>query len=57
MSAELVRRLLHQMDYSLQAPSKTKEGESHPDRDGQFRHINATAEKFGRGRQPVIPNR
>lgn len=54
VSPELVRRLLHQMGYSLQAPSKTKEGDSHPDRDGQFRHINATAEKFQRGRQPVI---
>ena len=35
-SAELVRRLLHQMGYSLQAPAKQNEGTSHPDRDGQF---------------------
>jgi hypothetical protein len=54
VSAELVRRLLHQMGYSLQAPSKTKEGDSHPDRDRQFQHINATAEKFQKSRQPVI---
>jgi len=54
ISAELVRRLLAQMGYSLQAPSKTKEGASHPDRDGQFRHINETAESFGDGGEPVI---
>jgi hypothetical protein len=29
-SAELVRRLLHQMGYSLQAPSKVKEGALRP---------------------------
>ena len=53
-SAELVRRLLHQMGYSLQAPSKQNEGTSHPDRDGQFRHINdvATA-RIGAG-EPVV---
>ena len=39
-SAELVRRLLHQMGYSLQAPAKQNEGTSHPDRDGQFGYIN-----------------
>jgi transposase len=39
-SAELVRRLLHQMGYSLQAPAKQNEGTAHPDRDGQFRYIN-----------------
>lgn len=54
VSAELVRRLLHQMGYSLQAPCKTKEGASHPDRDGQFRHINATAIEFQEHEQPVI---
>ena len=36
VSAELVRRLSHQLGYSLQAPAKQNEGESHPDRDGQF---------------------
>jgi transposase len=53
-SAELVRRLLHDMGYSLQAPAKQNEGSSHPDRDGQFRHINAlAAERLGAG-EPVI---
>ncbi len=30
VSAELVRRLLHQMGYSLQAPAKQNEGAAHP---------------------------
>ena len=54
VSAELVRRLLHQMGYSLQAPSKQVEGSSHPDRDGQFRHINdLVAQRLGAG-EPVV---
>jgi Rhodopirellula transposase DDE domain len=54
VSAELVRRLLHQMGYSLQAPAKQKEGTAHPDRDGQFRYLNKLAKRFVRDRQPVI---
>jgi len=54
VSAELVRRLLRQMGYSLQAPSKQIEGASHPDRDGQFRSINAIAERQLRAGEPVI---
>jgi transposase len=53
-SAELVRRLLHQMGYSLQAPAKQNEGTSHPDRDSQFGYINklvAARLKLG---EPVI---
>lgn len=54
VSAELVRRLLHQMGYSLQAPSKQVEGSAHPDRDGQFRHINdLVAQRLGAG-EPVV---
>ena len=33
-SAELVRRLLHQMGYSFQTPAKQNEGTAHSDRDG-----------------------
>ena len=54
VSAELVRRLLHQMGYSLQAPSKQKEGTQHPDRDAQFTYLNDTASAFARKGQPVI---
>jgi transposase len=54
VSAELVRRLLHQMGYSLQAPAKQNEGTSHPDRDGQFRYLNElAAERLAAG-EPVI---
>lgn len=53
-SAELVRRLLHEMGYSLQAPAKQNEGAAHPDRDSQFRYINdQVAERLAAG-EPVI---
>ena len=54
VSAELVRRLLHQLGYSLQAPSKQKEGTAHPDRDAQFTYLNDTAVAFTKAGQPVI---
>lgn len=41
VSHRLVADLLHKLDYSLQGNRKTKEGDSHPDRDAQFEHINA----------------
>jgi len=37
----LIRQLLYTLGYSLQANRKTKEGTRHPDRDTQFRYINA----------------
>ena len=48
VSAELVRRLLHQMGYSLQAPAKQNEGAAHPDRDGQFRYLNGSSPSVSR---------
>ena len=36
----LVRRLLHEAGYSLQAAVKQIEGTQHPDRDAQFRYLN-----------------
>jgi transposase len=54
VSAELVRRLLHQLGYSLQAPAKQNEGTHHPDRDGQFAHINALAGARLAAGEPVI---
>lgn len=54
VSAELVRRLLHQMGYSLQAPAKQVEGASHPDRNSQFEYLNrVVTEALGAG-EPVI---
>lgn len=54
VSAWTVRRLLHEADYRLQAPAKTLEGASHPDRDAQFRYLNEQSKAFlGQG-QPVV---
>ena len=50
----LVRQLLYDLGYSLQANRKTKEGARHPDRDGQFRHINAGVARQLRRGQPAI---
>jgi len=49
-----VRRLLHAMEYSLQANVKVKEGEQHPDRDSQFRYINAQVKAFLSRGAPVL---
>jgi transposase len=54
VSAELVRRLLHQMGYSLQAPAKQIEGTANPDRDGQFKYLNRLAGEHVADGQPVI---
>jgi hypothetical protein len=45
---------LRELDHSLQANKKDKEGESHADRDRQFRYINRTAKRFLKQREPVI---
>jgi hypothetical protein len=49
-----VANLLHELDYSLQANRKTKEGTQHPDRDAQFEHINQQVLAFQKRGQPVI---
>ncbi|GED90837.1 hypothetical protein TNCT6_79220 [Streptomyces sp. 6-11-2] len=54
VSAATVGRLLHGLGYSLQGTVKTTEGTSHPDRDAQFAHLNATATAFLDDGQPVI---
>jgi transposase len=53
-SHRMVAELLHQMDYSLQANRKTREGSSHPDRDAQFHHISDKIREFQADHQPVI---
>jgi hypothetical protein len=50
----LVRQLLHDLGYSLQANRKTAEGTRHPDRDAQFRHINAAVARQLRRGRPAI---
>ena len=54
VSYSVVAELLHEMGYSLQGNRKTKEGDSHPDRNTQFEHINAKVEQHMGLRQPVI---
>jgi len=49
-----VAELLHEMGYSLQAPAKENEGRQHPDRDGQFRHLNAQVEAHLGAGEPVV---
>jgi Rhodopirellula transposase DDE domain len=49
-----VAALLHDMDYSLQANRKTREGGSHPDRNAQFEHINRQVRAFQREGRPVV---
>jgi hypothetical protein len=50
----LVSELLDDMGYSLQANRKTREGDSHPDRDAQFQHINAAVSAALAEHEPVI---
>jgi len=54
VSHEKVAQLLKSLDYSLQAPRKTNEGKSHPDRDRQFQYINQQTEIFQHEGLPVI---
>lgn len=49
-----VAHLLCGAGYSLQANRKTREGDSHPDRNAQFEYINAQVKKFQRSGQPVV---
>ena len=54
VSSTSVGRLLHTLGYSLQSVRKSREGISHPDRNAQFEHINATADGFIKRNQPVV---
>jgi len=54
ISSTTVGRLLRELGYRLQAVRKKLEGTSHPDRNAQFEHINATADAFLQTGEPVI---
>jgi hypothetical protein len=54
VSPTTVGNLLHDMNYSLQANRKTKEGSQHIDRDAQFEYINTQAKAFLAAREPVV---
>ena len=47
-------KLLAGAGYSLQGNAKTVEGKQHPDRDAQFRYINAQVTAFQADGSPVI---
>jgi len=61
---ETVAQILRDQNYSLQSNRKTEAGADHPDRDAQFRHINAQvkralatgapATKSSAGSQPIV---
>lgn len=54
ISHQTVASILHSLEYSLQGNRKTKEGNNHPDRNSQFKHINKTVKKFLSSKSPVI---
>jgi transposase len=54
VSDRTVAALLHRSGYSLQANAKTTEGTQHPDRDGQFAHINTLVRRYLKTGDPVI---
>jgi len=54
VSSTTVGRLLNGLGYRLQSVRKSREGTSHPDRNAQFEHINATAAAFLAQAAPVI---
>jgi Rhodopirellula transposase DDE domain len=46
--------LLHDLDYSLRANRKAREGSSHPDRDAQLEDINRQVRAFQRAGRPAV---
>jgi transposase len=46
--------LLHEQRFSLRVNKKSIEGQSHPDRDEQFAHINARCKEFEHKGAPII---
>ena len=47
-------RMLREDGYSLQGMSRVLEGRQHPDRDAQFRHVNAMIAQFTAAGDPVV---
>jgi transposase len=54
VSEHLVRDMLHETGYSLQANAKTREGSRHPDRDAQFHYLNCQLKTFLEQGLPVV---
>jgi hypothetical protein len=51
---DAVARVLHEAGYSLQGMSRVLEGSRHPDRDAQFRHVNAMIAQFAAAGDPAV---
>jgi len=47
-------RMLREAGYSLQGMSRVLEGSQHPDRDEQFRHVNAMIAEFAAAGDPAV---
>lgn len=54
MGISVVRRILQEAGYSLQANRKKQEGGTHPDRDKQFHHISQRKENYKKSKDPHI---
>ena len=54
VSQRVVGKLLRELGYSCQANCKTREGSSHPDRNAQFEHVNATVQAAIAAGEPAI---
>ena len=54
VSAELVRRLLHQLGFSLRGNQKQIEGSHHQDRNTQFEYLDHMVAEFSEAGEPVI---
>ena len=51
---DALARMMREDGYSLQGNSRVIEGRQHPDRDAQFRHINAMVAAFRAAGDPVV---
>ena len=51
---DALARMMRADGYSLQGMSRTIEGKQHPDRDAQFRRINAMIAEFGAAGEPAV---
>ena len=51
---DAIARMLREGGYSLQGMAKVLEGRQHPDRDAQFRHINAMIGEFTAAGDPAV---
>jgi hypothetical protein len=51
---DALARMVHEDGYGMQGMSRTAEGRRHPDRDAQFRHVNAMIGEFTAAGDPAV---